>query len=228
MTSAAIFSFHCQCGARLQARPEMAGKKGKCKSCGAMFVIPAAPAPAAAPEVAKRAAAASAPQSAVASARSELICSICQTPVQSGEDAGKCESCGLPFHLECWQANLGCATYGCRNVNCLKTGPDIAIGQAMVQTQAPARQAPAPMTAAANQEIPWEYIFLAAAAIAGLLSCFMCGVPSLGVGLAAAIYASQLDQTNPAKQNVLVWVWVISGVTFLFGMLSSLVIFAIP
>jgi hypothetical protein len=203
----------------------MAGKTGKCKSCGAVFVIPAAPTPAAAPEAEKRAAPASTPQAAVASPRSELICSICQTAVQSGEEAGKCESCGLPFHLECWQANLGCATYGCRNVNCLKSGPDIAIPQGIVQSPAPARQAPAGTTAAANQDIPWEYVFLAAAAIAGLLSCFMCGVPSLAVGLGAAIYASHANQP---KQNILIWVWVISGLTFFLGMLSSLVLFAIP
>jgi hypothetical protein len=52
----------------------------------------------------------------------------------------------------------------------------------------------------------------------------MCGVPSLGVGLAAAIYASQASH---AKQNVLVWVWVISGLTFFLGMMSSIVIYAV-
>jgi hypothetical protein len=222
MTSAATFSFHCQCGARLQARPEMAGKKGKCKFCGAMFVIPTAPA--AAHEIETPAAPSSKPQPAVASAPGEQICSICLTEVQPAEDAGKCDSCGLPFHLECWHANLGCATYGCRNVNCLKTGPDIAIGPAMVQAQTPTRHAAAKAPPSAIEEIPWEYVFLAAAAVAGLLSCFMCGVPSLGVGLAAAIYASQASH---AKQNVLVWVWVISGLTFFLGMMSSIVIYAV-
>jgi hypothetical protein len=188
-----------------------------------MFVIPTFDG-AAAPKTAAPAAPAPAPRPVVDSPRGEQTCSICLTAVQPGEEAGKCDSCGLPFHVECWQANLGCATYGCRNVNCLKTGPDIAIGSAMVQAQTPARHAPAPAIPPANEEIPWEYIFLAAAAIAGLLSCFMCGVPSLAVGLGAAIYASQVSN---AKQNILVWVWVISGVTFVLGMMSSIVIFAV-
>lgn len=220
MSSAATFSFACQCGARLQARPDMAGKKGKCKFCGQTFVIPA---PSATPPPKSKA-----PASEIASAPlppepvRERVCSICQTAVGADEAAAQCDSCGLPFHVECWQANLGCATYGCRNVNCLKPGPDIAIGQAAVtQAQPHGWQTPGglPRAAApAKPDIPWEYILLAGSAVAGLLSCVMCGLPSLLVAFAAGAYMSHYPNYN---RQVLMAVWIIIGITTVLGMMSS-------
>ena len=231
MSSAATFSFACQCGARLQARPEMAGKKGKCKICGETFVIPQPPAPAAPVEKSEPASQGSTVSAEPAPAppasspvEKEHVCSICQTIVQSTEAAAKCNACGLPFHVECWEANLGCATYGCRNVNCLKTGPDVAIGHsAIAQAQLPAWQTqPSLMANQAKNDFPWEYVLLAGAAVAGLLSCVMCGLPSLAVGVAATIYMSQTPHPN---QKVLAAVWAIVGITFLLGMMTSALIF---
>lgn len=228
MSSAATFAFACQCGARLQARPDMAGKKGKCKFCGKTFVIPAPPAtpPPARPHASETAAVP--PQSAPPepSPPREQVCSICQTAVQGDEAAAQCDACGLPFHVECWQANLGCATYGCRNVNCLKTGPDIAIGQAAVaQAEISPWQSPhfrQPTPALPKHDVPWEYILLAGAAVAGLLSCVMCGLPSLLVAFATGAYMSHYPNYN---KQVLLAVWIIIGITTVLGMLSSALIF---
>lgn len=222
----ATFSFACQCGARLQARPEMTGKKGKCKFCGATFVIPVPP-PAKPAEPKPAGKTADAPARQAPEPVKEQVCSICQTAIQPGEPAAPCNSCGLPFHVECWTANFGCATYGCKNVNILKPGPDIAIGQAAIagaelqpwQTQTQQQPAAAGLS---KQDIPWDYILLAAAAVAGLLSCVMCGVPSLCVAAAATYY-----MTNTAKpnMNILIAVWIIVGITFILGMMSSGLLF---
>jgi predicted RNA-binding Zn-ribbon protein involved in translation (DUF1610 family) len=41
------------------------------------------------------------------------VCTICQNPLKSGEEAKRCDSCGAVFHKLCWQTNEGCGTYGC-------------------------------------------------------------------------------------------------------------------
>jgi len=45
----------------------------------------------------------------------ENICTICQTSFLPDETIKKCERCKCKFHLECWNENGGCATYGCIN-----------------------------------------------------------------------------------------------------------------
>ncbi|MFC1612194.1 RING finger protein [Myxococcota bacterium] len=40
-------------------------------------------------------------------------CAICQTTIGDGEEVGRCSKCDTPFHVECWDENGGCATYGC-------------------------------------------------------------------------------------------------------------------
>jgi hypothetical protein len=205
----------------------MAGRKGKCRKCGAVIPIPGSNASAATNAAAatstQAAAATRAAPPAVAPAQ-QLVCSICQTAIAPGETAGACSLCKLPFHVDCWEANLGCATYGCKNVNALKPGPDIAISQAAVSQPYPgampgsqygARSHPPPAEAS---DIPWEYLFLAASAIAGLISCVGFGIPSLLVAFGAGVYASSVP--NP-KLPVLAAVWGICGVTFFMGLIAS-------
>ncbi|NQU43021.1 DUF4190 domain-containing protein [bacterium] len=40
-------------------------------------------------------------------------CSLCHSPLEMGQDVRNCEACLLSYHLECWQLNGGCGTYGC-------------------------------------------------------------------------------------------------------------------
>lgn len=42
------------------------------------------------------------------------LCAICQTAIDRGAEVGRCPECESPFHIECWNENGGCATYGCK------------------------------------------------------------------------------------------------------------------
>jgi hypothetical protein len=35
--------------------------------------------------------------------------------ISQDEESKTCDKCSSKFHLECWQENGGCATYGCKN-----------------------------------------------------------------------------------------------------------------
>jgi hypothetical protein len=43
-----------------------------------------------------------------------LTCPYCRYALREGEKRVNCPRCGAPHHLECWRANGGCTTYGCR------------------------------------------------------------------------------------------------------------------
>lgn len=198
--------FHCECGASLGASKSAAGRRGKCKHCGQVLTIPGE---------------ADSSSSDVVEIIEEF-CSICQTTIEQDEEQTRCEQCSLPFHEECWEENLGCSAYGCSNVNVLKAGPDLRIssppplprsshGRPLVRPQ---RQA------AADTDIPWEYLILAGSALALLfgLSCF--GLFSL-VALAGSV-AFMVTHRETTQLPVLVLSLAISGVGFIFGIISSL------
>ncbi|MCX7013722.1 MAG: NINE protein [Candidatus Sumerlaeota bacterium] len=42
-------------------------------------------------------------------------CPICNGEIQLGQDVRNCHSCKISYHLECWNENRGCGTYGCPN-----------------------------------------------------------------------------------------------------------------
>ncbi len=41
------------------------------------------------------------------------ICPYCRFPIKPGEEIVVCPQCEVPHHLDCWQENQGCTTYGC-------------------------------------------------------------------------------------------------------------------
>ncbi|MBN1918377.1 MAG: hypothetical protein JW889_10730 [Verrucomicrobia bacterium] len=43
-------------------------------------------------------------------------CAICLCPAQPEESLVQCGSCSAIYHADCWQANGGCAIYGCPQV----------------------------------------------------------------------------------------------------------------
>lgn len=102
-------------------------------------------------------------------------CAICQSSIFPAEETTTCDKCGLTFHSECWQENLGCAAYGCEQVNAL----------------APKEESPAPEQAMqqpiveAIEPLPWSFLLLGAATIALMLSSLTYGVPSVLVGMAS-------------------------------------------
>lgn len=42
------------------------------------------------------------------------VCPYCRYPITATESRLNCPRCETPHHRECWQANGGCTTYGCR------------------------------------------------------------------------------------------------------------------
>ena len=41
-------------------------------------------------------------------------CPYCQFPIKGDSNLAICSQCGIPHHLECWQENGKCTTFGCR------------------------------------------------------------------------------------------------------------------
>jgi len=41
-------------------------------------------------------------------------CPFCQFPIKADSAVAVCKECGIPHHLECWQENGKCTTFGCK------------------------------------------------------------------------------------------------------------------
>jgi hypothetical protein len=208
-----LIRFPCQCGVFLTARAALAGRKGKCGKCGHINIIPAA-------DEAEQLDAA--PQDAVAI---QEICSVCQTPLEADDARVTCGACQLPFHDECWQENLGCSAYGCKNVGALKQGPDIrierdalGIGTAMASPRPLPRATPVRRDPA-EDEFPWAFVLLGGSGIAALLSVVTCGVPSLLIGAAALMYA--VARKGRVRMDATIASLLLAGLGAVFGFLLS-------
>lgn len=60
------------------------------------------------------------PQTGTQAASGDLIgktCPYCRFPLKPGEQVLLCPACKVPHHLDCWQENEGCTTYGCRGIS---------------------------------------------------------------------------------------------------------------
>lgn len=129
-TRAEKIKFRCACGARFRIDARLSGRRGRCTTCGSSLVIPQISTQdpgASQPKIALGATADGQAEDTRDVVTVEALCSICQSPIEEGDDVIKCSACHLPFHVECWQENLGCSTYGCSQVNILKKGPDLKI-----------------------------------------------------------------------------------------------------
>jgi len=74
-------------------------------------------------------------------------CPYCQTPIKPNVPVHVCDACGIPHHLECWQQNGGCTTFGCSGAGTagvqVNTGPPVfppAYGQQPQQYFQPSYQ----------------------------------------------------------------------------------------
>ncbi len=45
-----------------------------------------------------------------------LICPFCQNSFEREEDIVICSVCKTPHHIDCWKANDGCTSYGCKGI----------------------------------------------------------------------------------------------------------------
>lgn len=211
--TAETFTFRCACGAKLRSTKVAVGKRGKCKTCGAVVVIPAPPTGDSA-NARNPAGQVEEPLTAIALVGS---CSVCQCTIAEQEPLTNCSECGLPYHIECWEANFGCAAYGCRNVNILRTGPDISLPNAPHSQESPGLPGEAP-SLPRNDDIPWEFVLLAASVVLGLLSLVTCGFPSLLVAGAAGMVLAVKPQS---RIEILALVWGIAGISSLGGLMVS-------
>jgi hypothetical protein len=147
-----------------------------------------------------------------------LLCNICQTQIQAGEPCTTCSECHLPFHAECWEENLGCSAYGCPNVNAMKSGPDIRITNPPPlppQSHFSNNNLPAD-----DGEIPWEYLLLAASALAAVLSSMCYGIFSLVIGVVVFLYFVASGKDKPSF--ALVMCIGISLIGLIAGMTASI------
>ena len=68
------------------------------------------------------------------------ICPYCKTPFKQDDTIVVCNSCMMPHHLSCWQANEGCTTYGCNGLIDFIINQENATKQASAQTESAPRQ----------------------------------------------------------------------------------------
>ena len=43
----------------------------------------------------------------------KYICTYCHSEIENINELVFCDECDSPYHIDCWQENNGCATYGC-------------------------------------------------------------------------------------------------------------------
>jgi hypothetical protein len=146
----------CDCGAPLWTPWDFAVQIGRCRYCGNQVnaVVQHETPPAAA-------------------AAATGTCGACHSEIEGGEETTCCPDCGVSFHANCWTENLGCSSYGCKQVGILDpahTSPPVDI------EPSPSIEI-APDEPVAKLHVDWSYPMLAAAlgsAVAGLLAF---GVP---------------------------------------------------
>ena len=134
-------------------------------------------------------------------------CGICQSPIQPADAITPCPKCGLVFHTECWQENLGCASYGCDQVNIL--GP-----KELVITS----EQPAPPIEQPPEPIPWNFLLLGAATVGLLASALTFGLPSALVEIAVLI---RLIRTRRLRQPILLAAGAIAALGIAAGVFVS-------
>jgi hypothetical protein len=141
-------------------------------------------------------------------------CGICQSAIFPDEATTTCPKCNLTFHAECWAENLGCASYGCDQVNALK--PREADPEAPSALFQPIPQA--------IERLPWNFVLLGAAAISIALSSLTFGIPSALVFAAIVARIVQIKKQRGVRlvtQPILVLAAILALIGFIAGTLIS-------
>jgi len=134
-------------------------------------------------------------------------CGICQTSIQPGEQTWTCPKCSLVYHAECWQSNMGCASYGCEQVNALapkeEDKPQPPMQQPIVE---------------AIEPLPWSFLLLGAATISLAISGLTYGVPSAVIGILSGM---RLYKKHHFHDRPLVWATGLSLLGVICGVFIS-------
>jgi pSer/pThr/pTyr-binding forkhead associated (FHA) protein len=157
--------FYCKCGAPLWARAQYAGKRGVCRHCDVPVRVP------------KRT---RGKRSAPAVSSAALAkCGVCHSHIVAGEETSACPDCGTTFHVDCWNENYGCSSYGCPQVGVLQP----AKGEAVVEA------ASTPLPVIEEESIdggaPWDLALLAGSVVGSVVGALLFGVPAIIIALAA-------------------------------------------
>ncbi len=176
--------FKCVCGQRLWSASDTAGMAVTCGGCNKSIEVPDQ-----GNSLSEESAGTVTGVQVIATPeKQEIICGVCQWPVEKTERTHKCPSCGLNFHMDCWRENRGCSAYGCAQVNSLAPKPQ---RPATPQIQSP--------VVAANEEtamisspvatpgVAWAHAILALSVVAALLGLLSFGIPCGVIGLIALI-----------------------------------------
>jgi len=288
--------FRCTCGTLFRVDAKLAGRRGRCQTCGASLLIPRG-----LEDVADKSVRLASQTPAQGGGEEDVniqrLCSICQCDIEPDDKIIECPECNLPYHGDCWSENLGCSTYGCPQVNKLKAGPDLRVESTQTGTASSSQreqteevwhcriglQIHGPYSALelaswaqdglitekthvwkagmdgwqeirsipalaslissgadsgnANADIPWEFMFLAASALAFLIGLVSYGIPPLLLFFGTIAFAAtkfrhegnwSLDPkhlrwfSNWKSVAVLVISLVVSLVGFIIGLVSSL------
>ena len=150
----------CVCGAPLWTPWDYAGQMGVCRYCG------------------NRAdGTASLPSSIATVATAEVSigsCGACHSDIVVGEATTSCPDCGVTFHANCWAENLGCSSYGCKQVGILDPEQHTLSASAM---ESVSEAGPELDTPSGGRSVDWSYPMLAAALGSGLAGLLAFGVP---------------------------------------------------
>jgi len=121
-------------------------------------------------------------------APTDQVCSICGSDVCENEETVICPDCSTVYHESCWQENLGCATYGCKQVGAM----DAKQHRARAQPQGARRKALPRRKQQTRRRIndgtPWEVVLLAAAFVAMIFGLVAFGAPSAIALTCTALY----------------------------------------
>ena len=134
-------------------------------------------------------------------------CAICQTSIHPSEQVWTCPKCSLVYHAECWQSNMGCASYGCEQVNAL----------APKEEDKPAAPMQQPIVEAI-EPLPWSFLLLGAATISLAVSGLTYGIPSGVIGILSAV---RLYKKHHFRDRPLVWAAGLSLVGVICGVFIS-------
>jgi len=134
-------------------------------------------------------------------------CGICQSSIYTAEKTTTCSKCGLVFHAECWEENMGCAAYGCEQVNAL----------------APKEPEKAPETmrqpiVEAIEPLPWSFLLLGAATLCLLISAIAYGIPSAVITGAAGW---RLLKKRHLHDRPLLWALILAAAGVVLGVIVS-------
>jgi predicted RNA-binding Zn-ribbon protein involved in translation (DUF1610 family) len=133
-----------------------------------------------------------------------IVCGVCHNAITATDTQTVCPSCGLTYHAECWKENLGCASYGCPQVNALAPPEQVQTDEA---SEAEAEGATTPPIDEQEPGFPWEFVFLLVGVVGALLSAVSYGIPSLIGLLGTVIYLLAFQDSK--RRRPIAWLAVL-------------------